>query len=230
MKTNKNTNFLTRLGATLLRMTLTGVCVLPGYLSADTTQPNQALFRGYTHGEYAAFWTQWVWSIPSDINPVNDLTGDLAYQGQEGEDVIFLAGTFGGNAERSISVSAGTAFFFPIWNLGWITFPEDELQAPEEIIPLVRLFFNFGAATGTFSLEIDGVVYDDMSEFLTESPIFSSNYLIADDPTVYQPCYTIGYYALVRPLGVGTHHLVIKADVPAFEFQLCVEYHIEVTP
>lgn len=64
-----------------------------------------------------------------------------------------LAGTFGGDAERDISVRPGTAFSVPIWNLAWVTFPEDDLQEPDEIIAFMQDIFFDGAEEGTFSLE-----------------------------------------------------------------------------
>jgi hypothetical protein len=49
-------------------------------------------------------------------NPVRDATGRHAHRGQPA-DVFFLAGTFGGEAERSCAVPAGRAMFFPAFTM-----------------------------------------------------------------------------------------------------------------
>ncbi len=63
----------------------------------------------------AAEWWQWICSIPFDINPNVDLTGEFQDNGQSGE-VWFLGSTFGWGEtfERSCEVPADKAVFFSI--------------------------------------------------------------------------------------------------------------------
>ncbi len=62
----------------------------------------------------AARW--WQWGCPeSGRSPISDKTGALAGQNQP-DDVWFLAGTFGGSAERHCTVPAGRPLFFPVFN------------------------------------------------------------------------------------------------------------------
>ena len=81
-------------------------------------------------GKYAnltALWWEWVYAQPAvdvggtNTNPVLDSTGAYATAGQEngigpGNKYFFLAGTFGGDATRTVTVPAGKALFFPLIN------------------------------------------------------------------------------------------------------------------
>jgi hypothetical protein len=65
---------------------------------------------------FAAQWVQWALSLPNDVNPVVDTTGNLCMVGQEGS-VWFLAGAlFGGTISRTCTVPEGTKLFFPVIN------------------------------------------------------------------------------------------------------------------
>jgi hypothetical protein len=66
-------------------------------------------------GELAARWWQWARPIPADQNPVRDPTGAFAGLNQP-QDVWFLAGTFGGRAERQCTVPSDRPLFFPVFN------------------------------------------------------------------------------------------------------------------
>ena len=68
-----------------------------------------------------------------DSNPISDLTGKYSASGQLYEKVWFLAGTFGGRAERICQIPSGRAIFFPIIN-DIISFATDpHLKTGEEL-------------------------------------------------------------------------------------------------
>jgi hypothetical protein len=64
----------------------------------------------------AARWVQWAASSPIARNPISDKTGKWAAANQP-DDVWFLAGTFGGPAERQCAVPAGRPLFLPAFNM-----------------------------------------------------------------------------------------------------------------
>ena len=92
-------------------------------------RPNSNEF-GNTYGEWSARWFQWLLSIPADKNPAFDDTGKNCKEGQTGQ-VWFLAGTFGGKAERTCTIPRGQDLFFPVVNsvfgegVGDCTGPDD---------------------------------------------------------------------------------------------------------
>jgi hypothetical protein len=97
----------------------------PGASNPGVLPPQSHPF-GATYGEWAARWWQWAYKQPVDTNPLFQ-TGqvDLS-QGQSGK-VWFLGGVFNtsGTADRTGTVPAGKALFFPILN-----FEADNLAPP----------------------------------------------------------------------------------------------------
>lgn len=87
----------------------------------------------------AARWVRWAASAGPVKNPVADTTGENAGLHQPG-DVWFLAGTFGGEVQRSCALPEGVPLFFPSFN-AW-TVPGDAPPQP------------FPDAVGT--VEVDG--------------------------------------------------------------------------
>src|SRR5262245_59664768 len=88
--------------------------------------PGQAQDGG-KYGNLTALWWQWVNAQPAvdvggtNTNPVLDSTGAYATVGQEngigpGNKFFFLAGTFGGEVTRTVTVPRGKALFFPVLN------------------------------------------------------------------------------------------------------------------
>jgi hypothetical protein len=74
--------------------------------SAKILPPNSKPY-GKAYGEWSGAWVRWLFSIPAEISPILDLTGQDAAAGQSGI-VWFLVPTFGGIAERSVTIPAGT--------------------------------------------------------------------------------------------------------------------------
>ena len=115
------TTLMTRLLAVLWMMTVVSVsqAVPLSVVPLDGTAPD-----GRTYGELTAAWVQWMQAIPADVNPVGDMTGEHALEGQSG-DVYFLAGTFGNDEDTEViriinegGEFTGKSLFFPVLN-GW---------------------------------------------------------------------------------------------------------------
>ena len=130
--------------------------------------PPHANAYGHSYGEWSALWWRWVTGIPWDQNPVVDTTGEFAATGQSGP-VWFLAGTFGGSANRTAVVPAGKGLFFPIINEVWITTCVGEPRTIDGIRPFVAPSID---AVESVSVEIDGVALRGLERHRAESPLF----------------------------------------------------------
>src|SRR5262245_60674721 len=133
---------------------------------------------GKPYGEWSGAWWRWAFSLPADTNPVSDPTGEFAALGQSGP-VWFLAGNFGDQTTRSVTVPAGKALFFPIINTGWINLPElgDNLWSEEQeefarnfIAPFVDNAYNL-------SCTIDGVTVRNLESYRSVTPA-GAEYLV----------------------------------------------------
>lgn len=238
MKSTKTTH-RTRSGnfglkSAVLLITLLGAmatsALADGNSNSGIRPPDKKTF-GKTYGQWAAAWQQWAFSIPAAQSPFLDETGEFAGAGQSGP-VWFLAGNFGGETVRNITVPPGKSLFFPVVNSFFI---RTEPNEPTDIAGIRAILQGF--LPPTYSCEIDGRGVVDLADYYTESPLFQET-LFADnlfglEPGVYGPAMTLGYYLMVKPLRPGTHTIHFSGFHPngpgeEDDFSLDVTYNITV--
>ena len=179
-------------------------------------------------GKYAsltALWWQWVLAQPcvnvdgTNTNPMLDSTGEFAAVGQENgigpaNKYFFLAGTFGGDATRTVTVPAGKALFFPMINSD-----EDNANDPPTsyTVPEIRASAKAIIDTTDVSSLYARVDDQDVEIVRTKSPTFS--YTVPDENSIYDyfglvgpqfegtitPAVSDGYWAVIPRLSPGTH-------------------------
>ena len=207
---------------------------------------------GHTYGEWSAAFWQWATSLPVDNNPLFDAPGTDGSEGQVGN-VWFIGGTFQstevgpGNfvasADRTITIPEGTSLFFPIVNAEADTFADADPSDPN-LDAILRAKANALADAinkGKLYLVVDGKKVNQLAKLRAESPLS----LIAPLPenNLYGPEFTgeagafvaDGYYAMLKPLSVGTHTIEFGGYVNArkllgITFKLDVTYTVTVVP
>ncbi len=110
---------------TLVAMALISAMAAGFALAANTNPgvlPPNSKAHGMSYGQWGDAWWQWGFSFPTNSNPILDQTGQFGALGQSGS-VWFLAGTTGGEAERTLTVPTGKTLFVPIVNNLWINIP-----------------------------------------------------------------------------------------------------------
>jgi len=162
-------------------------------------------------GKYAdltALWWQWALAQPAvdvdgtNTNPVLDTTGEYAAAGQEdgigpANKFFFLAGTFGFDAVRTVTVPEGKALFFPVINNEW----DNAVEPPTDYtVPELRAISaaSIDSVTSKYA-RLDG---EDLEIFRTKSPTFS--YTMPDENSLYE------YFGLVGPQFEGTIKPVVS--------------------
>jgi hypothetical protein len=198
-----------------------------------------------TESELTAQWWKWAYSLPVSENPLFDETGAKAGNGQpyQGSKVFFLAGVFNasGTAERSITVPAGTAFFFPLINIEWDNLPAlhpGDLTVAE----LYAVVASFIDATTELHVTLNGVSLLDNVDRV-QSPPFAYHlpkkdsllqlFYGLDIPEV-SPAVSDGYWLYIPPLASGTYTLNFGGTVfgdtliGPQDFTVDITYHITV--
>jgi hypothetical protein len=206
---------------------------------AQAVVPPQSESFPQTYGEWGAQWWQYVIGIPADKNPINDTTGARCGLGQWGP-VFLLVGPAGaGPTTRSCDVPAGAGLFFPIINIVCAV-PEDGDSA-QAISKTCNDFFPVDPKS--LSLTIDGKNVNNLKNYLASEffsftgathGLFETTGCAPD----LQPCYadfhptafTVGYWAMLRPLSLGKHTVHFHGENPAFPQTVDVTYHLEVVP
>jgi len=183
---------------------------------------------GKTYGEWSASWWQWALAGIADENPVLDPTGANCGFGQSGR-VWFLAGTFGGAAERDCTVPIGKALFFPVVNTAFIaTEPGETAELAHETV---------GAEidavdTSLLFATVDGVSVTGLANYRAPSPTFSVTF--AEDnvfglpPGVYGPAAADGFYLMLAPLQRGPHTLHFGGEL-GDGTPVDVTYHLNIS-
>ncbi|PZF97794.1 hypothetical protein [Micromonospora deserti] len=140
----------------------------------------------------AARWVRWVAAHGPMKNPIRDTTGEHAGHHQP-DDVWFLAGTYGGSAERRCAVPAGRPVFFPAFNM-W------QWPAAAGEVPVVD------GATGHATLDGAPVA---LARIGTPTPFevrgALGNGVTSRSGAVPVTCW--GLWATVGPLAAGAHEL-----------------------
>lgn len=192
----------------------------PGLISTDTN------VFGNTDGEWAARWVQWLLSIPAATNPALDATGAHCAQGQAGP-VWFLAGNFGGLVNRTCTVPAGKALFFPLTDAFFGAGAFDCVPTnPDVACNLVSLREGAAAAMDpanvTLTTTVDGKIFSDLTDQRIESPVFLVTYpensLLGIPAGTYNPNVVDGYWLMLAPLKAGVHTLSFSAKITGGPF------------
>jgi len=197
---------------------------------------------GKSYGQWAVAWWQWGLGFSVTNNPVLDTTGEFAGVGQSGP-VWFLGGSFGGSAERTLTIPAGKGIFVPVYV--WIFGATVGDCAPSKPgvacdVPTLRT----AAAAATTSVKsmqvlIDGQTVSQISAYRALSPDSFDVTLPENNVPeffglpvpagTYGPQVTDGYWLMLAPLSVGKHTIEINVAVdPAYGSDFQVKYHITV--
>lgn len=159
-----------------------------------------------TWEEWTAEWWKWSLSLPKDQNPITDATGESASNKQKGP-VWFLAGTFGGLAERSCEIPGGKAIFFPIScnETSYAECPNFKTEA--ELRAFAKADID---QVKTIMATVDGQRLPDSDLRRLESPPFELD--LPEDNVAGAPPGTTksksdGYWIFLKPLPVGKHQI-----------------------
>lgn len=209
--------------------------------------PPNAKLLGKSLGDWGGAWWQWALAIPRDSNPVWDTDGTYAAVNQSGP-VWFLAGTFGFDVTRTVTIPTGKHLFFPLFNTCW--WAPDDLEFAEyvvefelgldpsqftdlEILKLTAAYFV--GFVSDLTLEIDGVSARNLFAYRGTStepfPLFISDVFeefgIPEGERDYAT--SDGYWIMLSPLNPGSHTLRFTAQT-VDGFSLDVTYKITVAP
>ena len=174
------------------------------YLFARNEKP-----FGDSWEQWTTKWWQWLLSIPKDVNPALDNTGELfslATQDKYSK-VIFLPGNLGGSSVRTYVLPSGKALLIPIINFTTSyneephlrTGPDLAHRAKKDIDDIVERF-----------AEVDGRAIYDLEEYRVHAPPFEI-FVIPDNIFNIPPGETTavsdGYWIFLRPLSTGKHEI-----------------------
>jgi hypothetical protein len=159
----------------------------------------------------AARWVRWVAGVGPLRNPVSDESGIYSDIHQP-DDVWFLAGTFGDEAQRSSTIPAGRPLFFPAFNMWHV-----DAEGPPP---------HLSRAWGTATVDGSAVELNTIATPIPFpvagarlNPVTRSNKPVA--MTVW------GLWKRLDPLPAGTHTVQFSGG-DGYGFSVTVSYHLTV--
>jgi hypothetical protein len=183
---------------------------------------------GKTWSEWTIEWWKWLLSIQEPDNPANDDSGKNFYQNQKNSDVLFLAGTKGGGAERNITIPAGKAILLPVINFTTSFLEEPYLKSDSELILRAKSDIDDIVKK---QAAIDGKNLQGLERYRIASPPFD---LTLPEKNLYRlppgPTRGIsdGYWIFLRPLTPGKHHIYAAGSCSSGRTSVSISYHVTV--
>jgi hypothetical protein len=171
-------------------------------------------------------WWKWILSLPKEVNPGIDKTGEKLHIDPKGESVVFLPGTFGGNAERHYTIPK-KPILLPVIN--FITSFYEEPQIKTEFGLVDRAKKDIDDITLTWAI-VDGLSIP-VKDFRVRSSIFDLN-IVEDNVFGIKVGVTRavhdGYWLFLRPLSAGKHVIQVFGSCSSGKTKIGVVFHLGV--
>ena len=163
---------------------------------------------GRSYADWSALWWEWVASIPANEHPLNDDTGKNCAKNQNDPNVWFLAGTFGGKAERTCTIPEGKAILVSPMNVECNPLQDPEAKTEADLVECVKS--DQDLATG-LQITVDGVPIENIEQYRVRSPLFNLTFIQGSIFTGVQPAtvraISEGFFVMLKPLPPGEHVL-----------------------
>jgi hypothetical protein len=178
---------------------------------------------GRTWEEWTSKWWQWFFSIPIENHPAFDETGDKGYANLFDSDVLFLAGTTGGYAERTINIPAGKAVLLPVINIATSYSENPNLKTEKEMASFVNAHMK-NIAKKEASIDGENARISEKHRVKSRTFEFSfplnNIYGVKEGPTRGTGD---GYWIFLRPLPPGIHLITTSGECMSGRIQIGVK-------
>jgi hypothetical protein len=174
---------------------------------------------GISFEGWIRLWWKWLISIERVKNPAFDLTGKLCATAQDSPNVWFLAGTFGGHADRKCTIPKGKSILFPIINYEASFADAPSIRSEEELEEQCRHEID---DIGDIYVTVDGKKIE-LQNYRVKSRCFTvdippNNCLGATNGTTRIA--SDGYWLFFEPLHSGIHVLKSFGSCMAGKIQI----------
>ena len=196
-------------------------------LNSVLFEPDSVPF-GVTIPEWIIRWWRWLLTSSLETNPASDKLGICSELRQDDPYMWFLAGTFGGSANRTCNVPVGRAILIPIINYECsfadeplITSEQElELKCKKEIDDIKHL-----------SVSIDGVTFTNLERYRVRSPVFSINLKennILGVNSGLTKMITDGFWIFLKPLKIGDHNVTSYGSCRSGKIRIQTTYNLNI--
>jgi hypothetical protein len=199
---------------------------------------NQGVFAidsnpyGISYEDWTIKWWQWVLSMPVEINPKTDKTGEHCQEGQGSLPVFFLSNGDGSVTERRCTVPAEKAILIPV-SVVECSLAEQSGTNEQELDTCAR---EDQSSNPTLFLSVDGRQIQQIEKYRIHSRAFNVTF---PENGLYgakagpSRAVSDGYYLIFEPMPPGEHEIHIKSSLTnpttgILFFADEVKYHLNV--
>lgn len=184
---------------------------LPAMAAEPVLVPPAEAVAGASQSEWSRRWWQWAGSFDHADSPVADRTGALCGH-KQGEDVWFLAGTYGTRRTvRTCTVPRGKHLFFPLIN--YVVHPQAE--GASSCMQVMGTAARITEQVSNLLLEVDGVRHTDLEKHRQATVGCFDLGALAEPKARIFPAAANGYYVMLKPLPPGKHVLNFGGVLPS---------------
>lgn len=178
-----------------------------------TVLPPDAEYAGVSRAEWSARFSQWALSLPPEVNPNFDPTGEQCGYGQSGP-VFFLPAAFAPEPyERTCVVPEGVAIYVQVGGTACTTFDPPPYFGRDEAE--LRACAAAQAYTVPHEITINGEPLPDIQAYRTTSPLHTLT-LSADNLYGLPPGVALevaeGQSIIIAPPSPGAYDVTLTAD------------------
>ena len=166
---------------------------------------------GMTYEDWTISWWRWALSIPSDINPNLDKTGDNCAEKQGNSPVFFLAGGGGGVVERTCTLQSDKAILIPVSVVECSFLELPSAKTDQDLSKCAQE----DQSNAVMSLVVDGSEIKNLQNYRVASRGFDINFSENSLFAVSGPTRAVsdGYWVILEPLETGMHQVHYKATL-----------------
>ena len=183
---------------------------------------------GKTWEEWTGDWWKWLISIPKDKNPAIDATGEKFDSNQSHHNVVFLAGTFGGFAERSHVISSGNSILFPIINFTTSYHEQPLIKSESELRYCAKKDMDDIVYK---KASIDGFELQQNEICRVQSSVFDLTYPennVSGLPVGTTSAISDGYWVFLKRLLPGMHDIYAAGSCSSGKTAVKIIWHLKV--
>jgi len=190
----------------------TGVATTPDMVALEILPPEEP-WAGLTRGEWDARFWQWLLSMPEDVNPMFEATGERCGYGQHGP-VFFLPGPFEAGPPYRCVIAEGTAIYLPVAGAECSTVQPPFGRTEEELRACATAALD---EVTDYQARVNGADVVELDAYRIGSPLFTVNFpetnFFGVEPGVAQAvseCYSF----IIAPPPPGEYEIAWTARFP----------------
>ena len=179
---------------------------------------NQGVFAidsnpyGISYEDWTIKWWQWLLSIPVQLSPMEDNTGERCQEGQGNLTVFFLSGSGGSVAERTCTIPAEKAILVPVSAVE-CSFAEQSGTNEQELHTCAE---EDQSSNPILFASVDGREIQQLEKYRIHSRAFNVTFpenAIFGAKAGPSLAVSDGYWIILEPLPPGQHEIQFKSSL-----------------